>query len=81
MFLNETYVPLHVKNHHAITHEYVCTYKDCGKKFTNMQDLTYHLGKNTMLYTRDCQIGYTSTTTVSSSIETTEHQTVQSKYP
>lgn len=35
----------HIESHHLITQEYVCTYKDCGKKFSNKQDLTYHLGE------------------------------------
>ena len=44
IFTDEKYVPIHVKSHHLITQEYVCTYKECGEKFTNKQDLTYHLG-------------------------------------
>lgn len=44
IFMEEKYVPIHVKSHHLIAQEYVCTYKECGEKFTNKQDLTYHLG-------------------------------------
>ncbi|XP_067930345.1 uncharacterized protein [Watersipora subatra] len=48
VFHSEDSVPLHIKSHHVITQEYVCTYKDCGVKFSNKQDLTYHLGSHAL---------------------------------